>query len=1421
MKKFYFAILLCFLIDKATLAQVNQPEINFKHISYKEGLVQSPIANFLQDGNGFIWFGNVKGLVRYDGYQFKTFVFDENNPKSLSNNRVNTIFQDSEKNLWIGTANGVNLYNRDEETFTRIDILDIKGGRNYISSLVEDMQHNIWVGTFGGLKKLNKTTQKIEDIVSLYPLKGLGTIAVFSSFVDKDNNIWVGTKAGLQLFNPKQNKLGELPAIFQKDLEINTAKVLVTKQDKLGTLWFGTETSGAFYYNKAKNQIKKYVSSDSNDNTIASNWIKDILIYDDTHYWFATRYGISILDTKTDKFSTYRHDPLNTNSLNDDAVWSFLKDKASCVWIGTFAGGINFYYRGNSNFQNIGESIGNKLGLNHLLVNAISEEKDGSLWVGSFGGGLNHLYRKGKNSEYFSLVSDKKRYLRDDLKTIADDGKGNLWVGSLDGLSIFNKATKEFRYFTFPVQDGRLSENLVNAIITDDSGAWIGTNGGGLRYVLLDGSSKFYYRKKPNFNLKNLVAINKEKLTQIQASYTRIPNGFFIDPKLNDPSYLNDPRYLIDNFVTALIKDEKENLWVGTQNGLNYYDTKTAQFTRLYRKVRNSKYPLNNSNVTTLLIDSKKRLWVGTEGGGLNYFDRSTQRFYPINKNVGLNDDVIHSIVEDANSNLWISTDFGLYKLKFKQFIVPFNRDNIAITNYSANDGLISNQFSNNAGVRLKTNEIVFGGINGLSIFYPQKIIKNTLVPKVALTKILINGKEVIIGAEESVLKKSITETYEIEVAYDQANISFQYSALNYINSENNQYAYKLDGLLKQSEWQSTGTQREVNFANLASGTYYFRVKAANNDGLWGSEIRSLKIKVLPPWWFTWWAYLFYFIVFAAAATIVIRFLRNRALLKRDLYLEHVQNERQQELYQMKLNFFTNISHEIRTPLTLILGPLEKIISDEQQNKYAKQLQLIKTNAERLMKIVTELLDFRKAEEGHMKIHCTYQDVIPFCQEIYQSFVALASDKNINYRFIGPKNPLFLYFDKNQLEKVIINLLSNAFKFTPNQGEITLSISPKNFDNNWVDIKVIDNGKGIPEDIHDKLFESFFQVDDGGRQNIGSGIGLALSKSIVEMHKGLIKVNSVESQQQLTTFIISLQTGSNHLKEAEIVTETAFTDDFKTTIPVAMQPILLDEDKPISKKHKKYQLLIAEDNEDVRKLIVDTFINDYQIVDFSNGLLAMQYMEHELPDLIISDIMMPEMDGITLCNSVKTKESTNHIPFILLTAKASVDHQIDGLSSGADAYISKPFSPQVLALNIKNLLKAQEIMREKFSQQMILQPSNLSVVTPEEKFINKLLQIIEDKMGDSDFDVNFLVNEIGMSRTVLYKKVQSLTNYSVADLIKQMRLKKAAELFKQTTYPISEVAYMVGFSDRKHFSKEFKKQFDVSPSEYISSFQAK
>jgi signal transduction histidine kinase/ligand-binding sensor domain-containing protein/DNA-binding response OmpR family regulator len=1343
--------------------------VNFKHISYREGLVQSPISTFLQDDQGFIWFGNQKGLTRYDGYEFKTFVHSTSDTTSISNDRVNAVFMDSEKTIWVGTANGLNRFNRDLETFEAIDVRPVKGGRNYISCIAEDGQKNLWIGTFAGLKKLDKATKLLEDAST--EKNSIGEQAIYSLYIDREQKGWVGTRTGLFRFDPMSRIILDMPDAVRTSRLNQATKVIMIRQSDRGDLWFGTETSGVFHLDSASAKIESYTFQENCTNCISSDWVRDILIYDDHTLWFATQHGISRLNTQTHVFTNHVHEATDANSLSDNVVRCLMKDRAACVWAGTASGGIDFFYEGNSNFSNIGEVVGPK-GLLHPLVLALLEDSDGSLWVGTYGGGLTHIDSAQNVFTHYSVKSPRQGRITNGVRSLANDGK-HLWIGTLEGLSLLEKSSVKMSHFDIPIREGRLGERIINAILPDNGGVWIATNGGGLKFF-------------------------RERQTLL--------------------SYLNEggTQSLADNFVTALLKDSLNNIWVGTQNGISYYDTRKKAFTELYRRSKNIQSKISHNHITAFFVDSKHRMWVGTESG-LNYFDLKTREFYPITPVLGLADNFIHAMAEDKDGNLWFSTDQGIVKLSFLKFSVPFSADDVRITIYKLSDGLSSNQFSNACGLSLHTGKLVFGGMSGVSVFRPDRILENTHPATIVLTEILINNKRIPIGSE-SPIAKSPTRVDKITLKYDQGLVSFKFAALNYINPEKSQYAIKLVGLRGNDEWQPIGNQRLVNFTNLQPGDYTFQIKASNNNQVWSDKIREVKLVVLPPWWRTWWAYTIYILLTIGFIMAILSLIEYRRRMRADLQLEHLHNERQQELYQMKMNFFTNISHEIRTPLTLILGPVEKLIDQHSGESFAgRQLHLIKNNASRLMTLVTELMDFRKAEEGHMNLHISRHDIVPFCKKIFGYFEGLAADKDITYHFQSSEGPVWLYFDPNHLEKVIFNLLSNAFKFTPDHRKIVFRIDCRE---EWVDLHITDNGKGIPETHQDQLFKNFFQVDDSGRQNMGSGVGLALSKIIAELHKGMLHFKSntwTPEKPGSTTFTVSLRKGKDHFDPAQITPESTAPADHPEAEPFA-EPV-----RDTLELHKKSTILIAEDNDEVRAFLADILQPQYDIIAFADGSQALSSMERSIPDLIISDIMMPGTDGLALCAAVKSRENTNHIPVILLTARSSVGHQVEGLATGADAYLSKPFNTRILELTIKNLLMAQEIMREKFSQQLVLQPTNIPLTSnsPEEKFIGKLMGIIESKLNDPEFDVDTLVMEIGMSRSVLYKKVQTLTNYSVADLIKEMRLKKAAELFKQTSLSVADVAFSVGFNDRKYFSKEFRKQFEMSPSEFIDAHQPK
>lgn len=1364
--------LFIFLYLNSILTFAQQSDLFFEHINYDVNFSQSTISSIYQTKQGFIWLGTSNGLIRYDGYNFLQYVRNKNEEGSISNNHINTILEDNEKNLWIGTNNGLNYFDKNKNNFVNIDIPPIKGGRNYISTIIQDPFKNIWVGTFGGVKRLDKRSRLLKEI-SNNSNSIFKNCRVLSLFYDKSYGVFVGTSKGLLIFNPQNGSQNKLPALWSANATFSKSKITKIIKDKNGDLWFATETNGVFLFSKSKNNFTNYLHDVNNKNSISSNWISDILSVDDKTIWFATKNGLSVLNKRNNRFFRYVHNPLTSYSLSDNDIKCLLKDRYGSIWLGTVGGGVNFFHKTNSNFVNITESAKPTFGLNNSLVNAIEKEDNQSLWVGTYGGGLNYFdFKKNKSTSYLidHFDSEKRSNM---ITSLAHKNRDILLCGTYNGLFEFNKKSKRFNKISLS-KDLKSGDRPINSFLMDNGVIWAATNGSGLKKIEKNGS---------------VVSFSDD----------------------------GAPNSLSDDFVTD-IENRNNYLWVATQDGLNLFDKKTGKVSKVYRT--GGPNSIANNSLTTMFTDSKKRLWIGADYDGLTYFDEKNRKFYVINKAMGFTDETIKSIAEDAAGNLWVTANDLLFRIKIKKFNPPFKVADVDITTFSSKDGLKVKQFSNNCSLKLDNNQLVLGSSMGLTFFNPSNVVKTQNESDIVLTKLIVNNEEIFPNNEKFPLENCISETSEITLDYGQTYVGIEFSALNFVNASNNNYSYKLEKTFSKDDWHDIGNQHNISLMDLRSGSYVLSIKTSNEEGLWNPSIKTLKINVLPPWWKTWWAYSIYTLLFIVCSIFFFRFIRNRENLKRALFLEHVEKERQQELYKMKLDFFTNVSHEIRTPLTLISGPVQELLNHAESNSDLElKLNIIKRNSDRLLKLVNELMDFRKAEKGSMKIYCEQQDIVPFCFDIYESFRGIAVEKKIDYKFVLNINSVHIYFDKNQMEKVIYNLLSNAFKFTSKNGRITLAVEQKGMDADTIQIKVKDNGIGIPENRKKKIFKNFFQLDDRGSTNMGSGIGLALSKSIVELHHGELNVQTESDASFTTIFTITLKKGKDHFKKSQIVenligiSETASPiSDIKTETNIS-----LIEEIPEEVGHKE-TLLIIDDNEEVLSFVFDILCDEYRILKFTNAQDALEHMENEIPDLIISDVMMPGMDGFELCKILKTNQNTNHIPVVLLTAKSSTINKIEGLSTGADSYISKPFSTEVLKLNIKNLLTAKEIMRQKYSEKFIATVSEIeNIETPEGHFLKKLTQIINDNIDNSNFDVNDLVKEIGMSRTVLYKKVQTLTNQSVASFIKNMRLKKAAYLLLHSSFPVSEITYMVGFNDRKHFSKEFKKLYNLSPTVYKSS----
>ncbi|MGE6219484.1 two-component regulator propeller domain-containing protein [Nubsella zeaxanthinifaciens] len=1379
-KGLFICLSILFLTCLNISASKAQKQLSFKRITINEGLSQNTVFCIAQDKTGFIWIGTEDGLNKYDGYEFTIYKHQNNDPKSLSHSQINALLEDKKGNFWVGTSDGLNLFNKHTETFSKIGYATSGEGTSgdFISTIYNDSRGNLWIGTYNGLKYYDYESRKLHAYnVGFVGKNREASNRVQTIFEDRNHNIWVSIGKSLKCISAQTKKLIELPTPIANDKILYAANVRAINQTPNGDMWFATEGLGLIKFISASNSIQRYSHESGNSGGIPTNIIRTLFNNGDHELWIGTRDGLSVLNTQSDQFLNYRYSTFDAQSLSHNSIRCILKDRSGNIWLGTYAGGVNFYGASSNNFGYIGQkSVGNT-GLTHRVVSSIIADGNG-LWIGTEGGGLNYINRSSGVTKSYVINSVQQNI----VKSLAKQGN-LLWIGTYDGLSCLNTQSNQLINYEITQNDGKPENKQVYAISVTNNGIWLGTDGRGLKF--------------------------------------RDVNG-------NITSYLNDkknPNTLSGNVVLSLLKNTDDKIWVGTEHGLNYFDAKTGKFKR-YQHQNNNPFSLQHNTVLSLFYDSKHRLWVGTEGGGLSFLDTNNGKFYNINETYGLASAVIHAIREDKQGNLWVSTNKGLSKISFKKFSLPFKNENIVVLNYTVQDGLQSNQFTSGAVETNAQGEIFFGGINGVTYFYPEKIIYNKIKPKVVITDFLIKNNPVKIE-DDSPLKKSINETDLITLNYDQAFITFKFAALNYINPEKNKYAYKLKGF-NDDDWHYVGNQRQATYTNLDAGTYTFEVKAANNDGLWTNQIKSVKIVVLPPWWKTWWAYLLYAAIIGTLLYAFNSYSVKTTKLKHELELQHVSHEKDQELAKRKLSFFTNISHEIKTPLTLILGPIDKLINqNEGNNKTLNQLRLIQRNGERLVRLINQLLDFRKFEEDSMVLQTAEGNIVRFVREVVIAFEPYAQHRHIKLKFSSEQQSLRLWFDRDKLEKVIYNLISNALKFTNEGGQVLVSVHEVDVEGvKMASIAVEDDGIGIPPDQIDRIFEKFKHFDNEGVNSSGTGIGLAFSKGLVQLHRGKINVESIlasPNNSGRTVFTMLLPIGNAHLSESEMIQNYKNSEDitsYKGTEISNTSKLALEKRKQqvLNAAGKdKLILLVVEDNSEVRQFVSSHFESNFEIHEAENGKVGIEQALKIIPDIIISDVMMPITDGITLCKTLKTDTRTSHIPVVLLTARTPIIFNIEGLETGADDYITKPFNLNMLEARIWNLLDNRQKLRERYSKEVTLQPTNVAITSPDEKFLEKIMAFIEKNIAEPELSVEELGNVAGMSRVTLYRKIKALTNQTAIEFIRSVRLKRAAQLLQQNKFNVNEVAYMVGFSDVDYFRRCFKEEFKLTPKEYANS----
>jgi signal transduction histidine kinase/ligand-binding sensor domain-containing protein/DNA-binding response OmpR family regulator len=1369
-KIIFFIGFVILLFTKQAYAQ------NFERISNKEGFNQNTVNAIEQDKYGFLWYATPNGLIRYDGYEFKTYSTQSKSNGSISSNNVTYLFNDKDGILWIGTNVGVNIYIPSLERFftvpikynidvTKIDskkdgyvwitsskelircklkdlkegvfdvsenILDAKDREIHINTFTFGLNNSIILGTNKGLKKVGYPSET-QIVKSEIPDSN-----DFSFFNDKeiteiikvDNIFWIGTSEGL----------------FSSNLD-SSSKYLIKKikvpnqdsdffvnglfNDNENAIWIGTRGDGLYKFNPILNSFKHFNYDAKDKKTISSHQIN--AVYQDSFnvLWIGTAQGgINKLDVFQKPFYSYTNNPYDTFSIADNLITSILEDNHGKIWIS---------------------------GYNKKLFRSIDAITENNLDKIKFEDLQNKL-----------PIKDN-----DVIRCIYQDQRNYIWFGTDKKIIVYNpnnKAFKEVRFVSAEVGIPMLVTRKI-AQVNETDLVLAGNN----VIVIENPWNEIDQNRNPNINIKSSLKVKGSK-------------------------------------VQSFLQGSNNQLWFGTDSGLlqcTYTDGKITVI-KEYQESNIGVSKLSYNSVFTLHEDTKKNIWIGTFGGGLNKLtldaDSNPLQIEYFRKNDVLPDDVVYGILPQENSgNLWISTDMGL---------VRFNTETSKVNVFDVSDGLLQNNYRQSAYTKGKSGLMYFGGLNGLTIFDPQKIALNKIAPKVLITSLLINNKPIEIGEELNditILKKAISETDTVTVSKSQRIISFNLVAEHSSAPTKNKLAYKLEGFNK--DWVETDEGKSaITYTNLEAGTYTLKVKSANGDGIWSDATKKLTVVVLPLWYQTWWSYAILILLFLGVGVGIVFYFVQHEKLKQRLIYEQIDKDRMEVVNQGKFKYFTNLSHEFRTPLTLISGPLDRVIENNSNPESEKFLAIIKRNTHRLLSLIDQLITFRQAEQGYLNLNFTKSTLGDFLYPTTEAFENYALEKNINfyYKISSPNEEIII--DVEKLERILFNLLSNAFKNTPVQGTISIDASIV-FENSEKNIKidVVDTGKGIPKESLNNIFERFYQLGNEDGNVSGGGIGLSFCKSLIDLFNGSISVKSKPNKETRFTVIIP----SSKIEEVEIEDIGVKKSFIKNWVPLQVNSSKEADSK--QKEEKKHSVLVVENELDIQDFLNSALSDTYNITIANNGVEALEAIKKTEFSTIISDVMMPEMDGFELCKRIKDNPETCQMPVLLLTALGDNVDLIKGLEFGADEYISKPFSLKHLELRLKKLIENNLKIKEYFSKNS-LPPKNkkeLALSKKDLEFLEKITKIIEENLSNSNFGVEELSIEAGLSSSHFYRKLKQLTGQVPNAYLRNFRLQRAAELLDSNTgFNVAEVMYQIGIESNSYFSTSFKKLHGVSPSEY-------
>lgn len=1348
-------IFISFLVSNLIWAQDNN--FHFRHLSTTDGLSNSSVIALTQDRLGNMWLGTRNGLNKYNGDRFEVFKNNELDSTSLSNNDILSVLEDSDGFIWVGTYNGLNKYDPIKNKFTRY----FHQGKNTLLNNVvicskEMPNGEIWFGTGRGISIYNKITDSFINIeYDGNQSNGLPYRNIQRIFMDSSNQIWIATTQGLAKFVSRKGNDFAFKKYRKPKYSKEKKGLFIQDIIEINTNILAIGTK----YNGLLlfNTIRnKYTKCDYKGLSGVED-VRVIELANDGNIWLGTVHGVKVItpEKKVYNLKNSRHD---IASISRDFIKSIYKDKSGSLWLGTYSGGVNIWSESNENFINFRNND-----IDNNVVTAIVSDKNSNLYIGTEGGTVSIL-DKNKNIIDVIKVADDDSKLNFPIQSLLISESNHLWVGVLNyGIFIYDLKTKK-RISTY--LSDQLKSYLKNTSVytikeSPKNIFWIGTFGKGLvRYN------------------------NRIKIYRVFGSD------------------IGKEPFLSTNIIKTVTIDEKQNIWaggLGTLNLLTYHHG--FKYTQSVFNIDAS----SGGNIRTIFEDSQKNIWVGTNSKGLKKFDGKNFTRVVLDSVSPVS--TIYTVLENENGNLWMTTDKG---------IIEFNPSTYKTVIHHKTMLENSNEFSSNSGINLGKAQMLFGGGDGVTIVNPKKIVKNYYAPQVILSDFKIKNKSVKID-DDGVLSKSISHTKNITLSYDNSNFSISYAIPNFLDPKNNTYAYRLIGL--DASWSYT-KNTEVFYTLQTPGKYIFEVKGANNDGVWNDVTTRLVVKVTPAPWRSWWAFTLYGLLIASSLIGLYWIMQSRTKLQHSLELEHSEGEKVKEINKAKLQFFTNISHEFRTPLTLILGPLQQVLANYSgSNAMYKKLMVMESSANHLLRLINRLMDFRKLENHEANISTAEGNFVNFLNEIFLSFTEFAKGGNYEYSFSCSEEKILVYYDRYKLERVFYNLISNAFRYTPEGGKITISLEKLE---KTILIKVSDSGVGIAEEHIDKIFDRFFEVpihnSPERNYNQGTGIGLSIASNIVKLHHGKIGVENNKTKGAV--FSVELLLGKEHLSEDEISKSYKKTDDVTQYISQLETPInpLVEEITDLKKTEKTYTLLLVEDNISLRSFMKELLKEEYNILEAENGKVALKLANKHLPDLIVSDVIMPEMVGTELCSKIKENIKTSHIPVILLTSRTSLVYKFEGLESGADDYISKPFNLKEFKLRISNLLELNRRLKDKFTNEDSHIPSDLAVTSIDEELLKKAFEVVEKNISNEDFDVTSFCSELNVSRSMLFTKIKAWTNSTPNEFIREIRLKKAAQLLEQNKINVSQVSYKVGFKRPKYFSKCFQKKYGMTPTEYIDKF---